>query len=65
MSISRVGSEAKVKIPCARETIEFSVPAKNLVGVVSPREVEPRPETEKAVLEALEHPIGLPPLSHI
>ena len=65
MSISHEGSEAKVKIPCGRETVEFSVPARNLVAVVSPPEVEPHPDPETAISEALRHPVGMPPFSQV
>ncbi|HWQ60666.1 MAG TPA: nickel-dependent lactate racemase [Negativicutes bacterium] len=55
----------KVKLPYGRETVEVSIPAKNLVGVYSPKDVPPVADVRAEVARALNAPIGARPLREV
>ena len=44
---------------------EVSIPSKNLVGVLTPKAVQPKGEPEKLIREALENPVDMKPLENI
>lgn len=48
----------KNKIPYGKETIEFSIPRDNLIGVYSPKDFSSVPNIQKEILRAINNPIG-------
>ena len=48
----------KLDIPYGKEKIAFNIPDKNLIGKMDPLFVEPVDDVRKAILEAVENPIG-------
>ena len=55
----------KFRVPYGKSTIEFNIPASARTTVVGSRLAEPLPDPQKAVVKALAHPIGSPPLREI
>jgi nickel-dependent lactate racemase len=55
----------KVKLPYGRETVEVSIPAANLLGVYSPKDVPPVADVQAEVKRALAAPIGAGPLREL
>ncbi len=51
-----------VRLPYGRESVEFSLPRKNLLTVVEPADAPPLPEPAEALREAIRRPVGRPPL---
>ena len=51
----------KVDLPYGKGTIHADVPAKNLIGVYSPKDVRPVADVKKEVIRALANPIGSRP----
>lgn len=54
-----------VKLPYGRETVAVSVPAANLLGVYSPKDVPPVADVQAEVLRAVNAPIGTKPLREL
>jgi nickel-dependent lactate racemase len=54
-----------VKLPYGRETVEVSVPAANLLGVYSPKDVPPVADVKAEVMRAVNAPIGAAPLREL
>jgi nickel-dependent lactate racemase len=55
----------KVKLPYGGETVEVSIPAENLIGVYSPKDVPPVADVRAEVVRALGAPIGARPLREL
>ncbi len=55
----------KVKLPYGRETVEVDIPAENLIGVYSPKDVPPVADVRAEVARALAAPIGARPLREL
>lgn len=53
---------SSVTIPFGGDQLTFEVPDANLAEVLSPRPSEPLPDLEAAIVQALDRPIGQPPL---
>jgi len=47
-----------IKMPYGKETIEFSLPRDNLIGVYSPKDFPAVPDIQREILRAINHPIG-------
>ncbi len=54
-----------VKLPYGRETVAVSVPAANLLGVFSPKDVPPVADVKAEALRAVNAPIGAKPLREL
>ena len=54
-----------VTLPYGKETIHVNIPAKNLIGVYSPRDVLPVTDVRYEVIRALKNPIGCKPLGDL
>ena len=52
----------KYSVPYGKSTIEFNIPTSMRATVIGSRLAEPLPDPQKAVVKALAHPIGSPPL---
>jgi nickel-dependent lactate racemase len=52
----------RVRLPSGGGVVEFDVPERNLVAVLSPTDVETAPDSETIIQDALERPVGLPSL---
>ena len=57
--------DVKVELPYGKGTIHADVPAKNLVGVYSPKDVRPVADVKREVIRALANPIGSKPLREL
>ena len=57
--------DVKVELPYGKGTIHADVPAKNLIGVYSPKDVRPVADVKKEVIRALANPIGSKPLREL
>jgi nickel-dependent lactate racemase len=55
----------KYRVPYGKSTVEFDIPARAHATVVASRLAEPLPDPQTAVVQALAHPIGSPPLREI
>lgn len=55
----------RYKVPYSKSTIEFDLPPGMRGTVVVSKQVEPLGDVEAAIVEALAHPIGSPPLREI
>jgi nickel-dependent lactate racemase len=55
----------KFHVPYGKSTIEFNIPASVRATVVGSRLADPLPDPQKAVVKALAHPIGSPPLREL
>jgi nickel-dependent lactate racemase len=53
------------RVPYSKSTIEFSLPASMHGTVVASKRAEPLPDVEGAIAEALDRPIGSPPLAEL
>ncbi|MDT8902002.1 nickel-dependent lactate racemase [Anaeroselena agilis] len=54
-----------VKLPYGRETVAVSVPAANLLGVYSPKDVPPVADVQSEAARAVNAPIGTKPLREL
>ncbi len=54
-----------VKLPYGRDTVAVSVPAANLLGVYSPKDVPPVADVKAEVMRAVNAPIGTKPLREL
>ncbi len=54
-----------VKLPYGRDTVEVSIPAANLLGVYSPKDVPPVADVKAEVLRAVNAPIASKPLREL
>ncbi len=54
-----------VKLPYGRDTVTVSIPAANLLGVFSPKDVPPVADVKAEVLRAVNAPIGTKPLREL
>ncbi|MDR7867305.1 MAG: nickel-dependent lactate racemase [Sporomusaceae bacterium] len=54
-----------VKLPYGRETVAVSVPAANLLGVFSPKDVPPVADVKAEAMRAVNAPIGAKPLREL
>lgn len=55
----------KVTLPYGRETVAVSIPADNLIGVYSPKDVPPVADVRAEIVRALNAPIGTRPLREL
>jgi nickel-dependent lactate racemase len=55
--------QEKIVLPYGDQTIDISLPAKNLLAVVSPQDLPKTPEPLQELKRALHNPIGAPPLA--
>jgi nickel-dependent lactate racemase len=53
------------KIPYGKSHLEFSLPSTMQVAVAVSQEAKPLQNVEAAIREALDHPIGTPPLREL
>lgn len=60
-----MADKAILKLPYGENWITFSLPAKNLLGVLVPPKIEAEGDVGAAVARALREPIGLPPLAEL
>jgi len=58
-------SNILVTLPYGNETVTFEIPANNLIGVYSPRDVIPVKDVRQEVIRALHSPIGSKPLREL
>jgi len=49
----------RIKLVSGDLLLEVSIPSKNLVGVLTPKAVQPKGESEKLIREALENPVDM------
>ena len=57
--------DVKVELPYGKGTIHADVPAKNLIGVYSPKDIRPVADVKGEVIRALKNPIGSRPLREL
>jgi lactate racemase len=57
--------DIKVDLPYGKGKIDVRIPAKNLIGVYSPKDVRPVADVKKEVIRALSSPIGSKPLREL
>ena len=55
----------KISIPYGKETVQFDIPEKNFIGMMDPPFTPPLPDMERAIAQAIDHPIGCEPLTRI
>jgi lactate racemase len=58
-------SDILVTLPYGNESVTFEIPADNLIGVYSPRDVVPVKDVRQEVIRALNSPIGSKPLREL
>ena len=52
-----------ITIPYGDRSLDFSLPEKNLISIISPQDLADLPEPVQELERALHHPIGAPPLA--
>ena len=55
----------KVKLPYGDNFVEFEVPEKNLLAIVSPNDTQPALDTDQEITRALDNPIGMKKIEDI
>lgn len=58
-------SDVKVTLPYGREHIELTIARENLIGVYSPKDVNPVADVKTEVIRAINSPIGTKPLREL
>ena len=54
-----------VSVPFGKKDLQFEIPDKNLLGIITPEQQEPLNDIKEAILAALRNPIGCPRLSEL
>lgn len=49
----------KVRLPYGNNFVEFEVPEKNLLAIISPNDTQPAFDTDQEIVRVLDNPIGI------